>query len=67
MPSTLPGTPRGNAATLEATKTTTLKSAAAAIVITMATDVTNGNFAAARLKAAQLEDLYGKLSAVKVP
>jgi hypothetical protein len=56
-----------NAATLDAAKTVTVKSAAAAIVITMATDVSNGNFAAARIKAAQLEDLYGKLSAVRIP
>jgi hypothetical protein len=51
-----------NAVTLEATKVTTAKSAAAAIVTAMATDVTNGNFAAARLKAQQLEKAYGELS-----
>jgi hypothetical protein len=65
--STAPGTPRGNASTLDAVKVTAIKAAAAAIVITMATDVTNGSFAAARAKAAQLEGLYGQLSAAKAP
>lgn len=53
--------------TQDAAKTTSLKSQAAAIVLTMATDVSNGNFAAARAKAGQLEDLYGKLSQARPP
>lgn len=65
--STAIGSPRFNSAQAEATKQTTVKAAAAAIVITMATDVTNGNFAAARAKAVQLEDLYGKLAAARLP
>lgn len=59
-----------NAAVLEATKNTTVKAAAAAIVITMAADVATGtaaSFAAARLKAAQLEVLYGQLAANRLP
>lgn len=56
-----------NAAALDAVKVNATKSAAAAIVITMATDVTNSAWAAARLKAAQLEDLYGKLSQSRIP
>lgn len=67
MPSTAPGSPRGNAATLDAAKVVTIKAAAAAIVITMATDVSNSNFAGARAKAAQLEVLYGQLAASKAP
>ena len=51
----------------DAAKTTSLKSTAAGIVTTMATDVTNNDFAAARKKAAQLEDLYGKLSQARPP
>ena len=53
--------------TLDAAKTTSLKSTAAGIVTAMATDVSNSDFASARKKAAQLEDLYGKLSQARPP
>jgi hypothetical protein len=62
MAGTKPGSASGNAATLDAAKVTTNKAAAAAIVITMATDVTNGDFAAASKKAADLSRRYGELS-----
>ena len=66
----LPTSKAAIVAALDAAKATTLKSAAAAIVITMAADVATGTpaaFAAARVKAAQLEVLYGQISANKVP
>lgn len=56
-----------NSTTLEAAKITTAKSAAASIVTAMATDVTNGDFAAARKKAALLEKAYGELSQRRLP
>jgi hypothetical protein len=56
-----------NAAVLDAAKITAIKAAAATIVTNMATDVTNSAFAAARLKAAQLEVLYGQLTFNKAP
>jgi hypothetical protein len=65
--STQPGSPRYNAAQIETSKATTAKAAAAAIVITMATDVSNGNFAAASQKAADLAKRYGELSGSRLP
>lgn len=56
-----------NPATLEATKITAAKAAAATLVTGMATDVTNGDFAAARKKAALLERAYGELAAARLP
>lgn len=67
MPSTAFGSPRYNAAQTETSKATTAKAAAAAIVITMATDVSNGNFAAASIKAADLAKRYGELAAARLP
>jgi len=54
-------------ATLDAAKTTSLKSAAATLVTDMATAVSGNDFVTARKKAAQLEDLYGKLSQARPP
>lgn len=61
------GSPRYNAANAESTKKTANKAAAAAIVITMATDVTNGDFAAASKKAADLAKRYGDIAATRQP
>ena len=68
MPSNNASIPTSTAAIVakaETAKFTAIKAAAAAIVITMATDVSNGNFSAARAKAAQLEVLYGQAAASK--
>lgn len=54
-------------AAAELAKQTAAKAAAAAIVITMATDVTNGNFAAASSKAFDLGRRYGELAAARLP
>lgn len=61
------GSPRYNAAKAEATKVTANKSAAATLVTNMATDVTNGDFAAASKKAALLAKAYGELAANRQP
>lgn len=66
-PTAVPGSKYGNAAALEAAKVTANKAAAAAIVITMATDVSNGNFAAASAKALDLARRYGELTFSKQP
>lgn len=54
-------------AAAEAAKVTSNKSAAATVVTNMATDVTNGNFAAASKKALDLARRYGELAANKQP
>jgi len=56
-----------NVATLEAVKVTANKAAAAAIVVTMATDVTNGDFGAASKKALDLARRYGELTFSRQP
>ena len=61
------GAARTNRALAEATKATTAKAAAAAIVITMATDVTNGDFAAASKKALDLGRRYGEIASARLP
>lgn len=58
---------RQNAATLDAAKATSIKSTAASLVTSIATDVSNGNFAAAAKKAHQLGDLYGSVSGTRPP
>jgi len=62
-----PYSKRSNEAALEAAKQIAAKSAAAAIVITMATDVGNSDFAAASKKAYDLAKRYGELSLNRLP
>lgn len=56
-----------NVAALEAAKVTAAKTAAATIVTNMATDVTNGAWGAASLKAADLAKRYGELASARLP
>lgn len=56
-----------NATVLETAKVAAAKAAAAAIVVTMATDVSNGNFAAAHVKALDLARRYGELTQTRLP
>ena len=66
-PTAVPGSKNGNAAALNAAKVTANKAAAAAIVITMATDVSNGDFASASKKALDLGRRYGELTFTRQP
>lgn len=61
------GSPRYNAAKAEATKVTTNKATAAALVTSIATDVSNGDFNAAAKKSHQLGDIYGALASNRQP
>lgn len=61
------GSKSSNKTTLEAAKQTAAKAAAAAIVITMATDVSNGDFASASKKANDLARRYGELASARLP
>lgn len=61
------GSRASNRAALEATKVTSAKSAAAAIVTAMATDVSNSNWSAASKKADQLAKAYGELAGARLP
>lgn len=67
MPTATIGSKAYNANVLETAKRTAAKSAAAAIVITMATDVTNSAFGAASAKALDLARRYAELDASKLP
>ena len=63
----VPGSKANLLASAETTKRTAAKSAAATIVTNMATDVTNGDFAAAAKKAGLLVVAYGNLAAARLP